>query len=71
MNQTAVKTATIIGAGTVGLSTAWFLQEKGIEVTVVDKTGVASGSSWGNAGWLTPGTPPRAAGKKPWLRSLE
>lgn len=39
----------------VGLSTAWFLQEHGVEVTVLDRTGVAAGSSWGNAGWLTPG----------------
>ena len=39
----------------VGLSTAWFLQERGVEVTVLDRTGVAAGSSWGNAGWLTPG----------------
>ncbi len=39
----------------VGLSTAWFLQEHGVGVTVLDRTGVAAGSSWGNAGWLTPG----------------
>ena len=39
----------------VGLSTAWFLQEHGVEVTVLDREGVAAGSSWGNAGWLTPG----------------
>lgn len=39
----------------VGLSTAWFLQERGVRVTVLDRTGVAAGSSWGNAGWLTPG----------------
>jgi D-amino-acid dehydrogenase len=39
----------------VGLSTAWFLQEQGVEVTVLDREGVAAGSSWGNAGWLTPG----------------
>ncbi len=45
----------IVGAGMVGLATAWFLQEHGVEVTVVDRTGVAAGSSWGNAGWLTPG----------------
>lgn len=36
------------------MSTAWFLQERGVDVTVVDRTGVAAGSSWGNAGWLTP-----------------
>ncbi|RAN72808.1 amino acid dehydrogenase [Bacillus sp. SRB_336] len=44
----------VVGAGIVGLSTAWYLQEQGIRVTVVDRGGVASGSSWGNAGWLTP-----------------
>ncbi|GAB94295.1 D-amino-acid dehydrogenase [Kineosphaera limosa] len=44
----------VVGAGMVGLSTAWFLQERGLNVTVVDRTGVAAGSSWGNAGWLSP-----------------
>lgn len=39
----------------VGLATAWFLQEREVDVTVVDRHGVAAGSSWGNAGWLTPG----------------
>lgn len=38
----------------IGLSTAWYLQERGVAVTVVDRKGVAAGSSWGNAGWLTP-----------------
>jgi D-amino-acid dehydrogenase len=36
------------------LSTAWFLQERGVSVTVVDRTGVAAGASWGNAGWIAP-----------------
>lgn len=44
----------VIGAGMVGLCTAWYLQAQGREVTVVDRDGVAAGSSWGNAGWLTP-----------------
>lgn len=44
----------VVGAGIVGLSTAWFLQERGVEVTVVDREGVAAGSSWGNAGWVSP-----------------
>lgn len=44
----------VVGAGIIGLSTAWYLQEQGIQVTVVDRGEVASGSSWGNAGWLTP-----------------
>ncbi|MFI0404577.1 NAD(P)/FAD-dependent oxidoreductase [Actinomadura sp. 3N508] len=45
----------VVGAGMVGLSTAWFLQERGADVTVFDRKDVASGASWGNAGWLTPG----------------
>ena len=44
----------VVGAGIVGLSTAWFLQEHGVQVTVLDREGVAAGASWGNAGWLTP-----------------
>ncbi|MGJ8720949.1 MAG: NAD(P)/FAD-dependent oxidoreductase [Salinibacterium amurskyense] len=45
---------TIIGAGIVGLCTAWFLQERGVEVTVLDRSGVAAGASLGNAGWVAP-----------------
>ncbi|MFW5470702.1 NAD(P)/FAD-dependent oxidoreductase [Knoellia sp. CPCC 206435] len=44
----------VVGAGMVGLSTAWFLQQHGLQVTVYDRDHVAAGSSWGNAGWLTP-----------------
>lgn len=47
------KRVAVIGAGMVGLSTAWFLQEAGVEVTVLDRSRVTGGSSWGNAGWLT------------------
>ncbi|MFJ8962448.1 NAD(P)/FAD-dependent oxidoreductase [Lentzea sp. NPDC102401] len=49
------RSAVVVGAGVVGLSAAWFLQERGVEVTVVDRTGVAAGASWGNAGWIAPG----------------
>lgn len=48
------RSAVVVGAGAVGLSTAWFLQEHGVEVTVLDRRGVAAGSSWGNAGYLAP-----------------
>ncbi|MHC9295127.1 NAD(P)/FAD-dependent oxidoreductase [Mycobacterium sp. LTG2003] len=48
------RSAIVVGAGIVGLSTAWFLQERGVDVTVVDRTGVAAGASWGNAGWVSP-----------------
>jgi D-amino-acid dehydrogenase len=44
----------VVGAGIVGLSTAWFLQERGVDVTVVDRNGIAAGASWGNAGWIAP-----------------
>ncbi len=53
--DTDVKHVAVVGAGMVGLATAWFLQEHGVEVTVLDRDGVAAGASWGNAGWLTPG----------------
>lgn len=51
----APRKVAVVGAGMVGLSTAWFLQEHGVEVEVLDRDGVAAGSSWGNAGWITPG----------------
>ena len=50
----APRSAVVVGAGIVGLSTAWFLQEHGVEVTVVDRTGIGAGASWGNAGWVSP-----------------
>lgn len=49
-----VRRVAVVGAGMVGLSTAWFLREQGVEVTVLDREGVGGGASWGNAGWLTP-----------------
>lgn len=45
-----VRKVAVVGAGMVGLSTAWFLREQGVEVTVLDRTGVGAGASWGNAG---------------------
>lgn len=44
----------VVGAGMVGLATAWFLQQYGLRTTVVDRVGVAAGASWGNAGYLAP-----------------
>lgn len=52
--RTAPQRVAVLGAGMVGLSVAWYLQEHDVEVTVIDRDGVAAGSSWGNAGWLTP-----------------
>lgn len=49
-----MRSAIVIGAGMIGLATAWHLQEEGVDVTVVERGDVAAGSSWGNAGWLAP-----------------
>ena len=50
----APRDVAVVGAGMVGLATAWLLQEAGVEVTVYEREHVAAGASWGNAGWLTP-----------------
>ncbi|MGB3149853.1 MAG: FAD-dependent oxidoreductase [Maribacter sp.] len=48
------KNIVIIGGGIVGLSTAYFLQKEGHEVTVIDKSDITSGASFVNAGYITP-----------------
>jgi D-amino-acid dehydrogenase len=46
----------VVGAGVVGTCTAWYLTERGFEVTVLDRRdGVARETSWGNAGVIAPG----------------
>jgi D-amino-acid dehydrogenase len=50
----APRRVAVVGAGMVGLATAWFLQEAGVQVTVYERDHVGAGASWGNAGWLTP-----------------
>ncbi|MGH3733125.1 MAG: NAD(P)/FAD-dependent oxidoreductase [Acidimicrobiales bacterium] len=44
----------VIGAGIVGLSCAWSLQDYGVSVTVVDRRHEAAGASAGNAGYVSP-----------------
>ncbi|QLG46768.1 NAD(P)/FAD-dependent oxidoreductase [Costertonia aggregata] len=48
------KSIIIIGGGIVGLSTAYFLQKEGHQVTVIDKSDITSGASFVNAGYITP-----------------
>lgn len=48
------RTVIVVGAGVVGLSTAWFLQERGVDVTLVERGGTAASESQGNAGWVSP-----------------
>ncbi len=49
-----MKSIIIIGGGIVGLSTAYFLQKEGHQVTVIDKSDITSGASFVNAGYITP-----------------
>ena len=45
----------VLGAGIVGVTTAYFLHEQGYTVTVVDRQNeVAAETSFGNAGHVCP-----------------
>lgn len=48
------KNIVVIGGGIVGLSSAYFLQKEGHQVTVIDKSDITSGASFVNAGYITP-----------------
>src|SRR5665811_437133 len=53
-NRLTLKNIIIIGGGIVGLSSAYFLQKEGHQVTVIDKSDITSGASFVNAGFITP-----------------
>ena len=44
----------ILGAGINGLCTAWYLNNMGYEVTIIDKSDLKDGTSFGNAGMIVP-----------------
>lgn len=44
----------VIGGGIIGLSSAYYLQQNGHEVTVIDKTDISDNCSYGNAGYVCP-----------------
>jgi len=44
----------IIGGGIAGLSSAYYLNKAGHQVTVIDKSDITSGASFVNAGYITP-----------------
>ena len=48
------KKVTIIGGGIIGLSTAYFLQKEGCEVTIIDRSNMDGGASYTNAGYICP-----------------
>jgi D-amino-acid dehydrogenase len=45
---------TIIGGGIIGLSSAYYLQQSGHEVTVIDKSDMTDNCSYGNCGYVCP-----------------
>lgn len=44
----------VIGGGIVGLSSAWFLEQSGHQVTIIDEAGPITNCSHGNAGYVCP-----------------
>ncbi|MUH34554.1 FAD-dependent oxidoreductase [Zobellia amurskyensis] len=48
------KKVIIIGGGIIGLSSAYFLQKEGHNVTIIEKSDITSGASFVNAGYITP-----------------
>src|SRR6266850_2033155 len=46
----------VIGAGIVGVCTAWHLLRRGAEVTLIDRDKPGLGCSYGNAGALSSGS---------------
>ncbi|WP_217606409.1 FAD-binding oxidoreductase [Chitinophaga sp. GbtcB8] len=48
------KEVIIIGGGIIGLSSAFYLQDAGYKVTVLDTTDMQQGCSYGNAGYVCP-----------------
>jgi len=59
----------ILGGGVIGLSTAWFLAEAGVRVTIVDKGDFGQQASWAGAGILSPVHPEHAPTALDRLRS--
>src|SRR6218665_27598 len=45
---------TIVGGGIIGLCSAYYLQKAGHEVTVIEEGTITDGTSFGNAGYVSP-----------------
>ncbi|HUR11667.1 MAG TPA: FAD-dependent oxidoreductase [Flavitalea sp.] len=44
----------IVGGGVIGLCCAYYLQKRGFSITVIDRGNITSGTSFGNAGYVSP-----------------
>jgi len=45
---------TIIGGGVIGLCCAYYLQKQGYRITLIEKGDITGGTSFGNAGYISP-----------------
>lgn len=45
---------TVIGGGVIGLCSAYYLRKQGYDVTLVERGDITSGTSFGNAGYVSP-----------------
>lgn len=54
MRESDPREAIVVGAGIIGICTALALKEKGFDVRVIDRDGPAEGTSFGNAGVISP-----------------
>ncbi len=48
------KDVVIIGGGVIGLCCAYYLNKEGFSVTLIDRGDITSGTSFGNAGYVSP-----------------
>lgn len=52
--ESSPKRVLVVGAGIIGLCTAYYLKQSGADVLVVERDRPGAGASHGNAGWITP-----------------
>lgn len=61
----------VIGGGSIGVCSAYYLSQAGHEVTLVDKDDICAGSSYGNAGLVVPSHSIPLAAPGVWLKGLK
>ncbi len=61
----------IIGGGSIGVCSAYFLNQAGHDVTLLDKDDICAGSSYGNAGLVVPSHSIPLSAPGVWLKGLK
>src|SRR4029434_3979974 len=56
LNRNTRDAVVVVGAGIVGVCTAWHLLRRGAQVTLIDRDAPGRGCSYGNAGAVGPGS---------------